>query len=222
MSECTKCVFKDVSMWDMPCNRCKEGEGYDDTPSMDFFIPYSEQDCCIPGEFLPEKSTRLQGNVSMDREELKTLVVGLMNVASELLDALESSTRPECPDCDDIAGKVAEDIWFDESGEVEAGTFSKLGTSVGELVDEKNEAYGDSFSKCGEFLQLLYPDGVQPKQYVDMLGIVRIFDKQMRIATNPGAFEENPWQDIVGYGLLGMKNTRDRMEVENKDGVLDN
>jgi hypothetical protein len=83
--------------------------------------------------------------------------------------------------------------------------FRDLGAAVGEVVQEKNEAYGDSFVKCGEFLKLLYPEAVYPGQYVDMLALVRIFDKQMRIATNPLAFSEEPWKDIAGYGLLGMK-----------------
>jgi len=72
------------------------------------------------------------------------------------------------------------------------------------MVNEKNAAYGDSFAKCGEFLKLLYPNGIQPDQYTDALCLVRIFDKQMRIATMKNAFGESPYRDIVGYGLLGV------------------
>ena len=36
-----------------------------------------------------------------------------------------------------------------------------------------------------------------------MLCVVRIFDKLKRIATQKNAFSESPYQDIVGYGLLG-------------------
>ncbi|GIM47017.1 hypothetical protein DNHGIG_25660 [Collibacillus ludicampi] len=82
--------------------------------------------------------------------------------------------------------------------------YETLGREIGALVNEKNAAYGDSFAKCGEFLKLLYPDGIQPEQYTDALCLVRIFDKQMRIATNKGAFSESPYRDIVGYGLLGV------------------
>jgi hypothetical protein len=81
--------------------------------------------------------------------------------------------------------------------------YEKLGSEVGALVEEKNAAYGDSFAKCGEFLKLLYPNGMRPHQYSDALCLVRIFDKQMRIATDPGAFGESPYRDIAGYGLLG-------------------
>jgi hypothetical protein len=84
------------------------------------------------------------------------------------------------------------------------GTFEKTAQQVGKLVDEKNAAYGDSFAKCGEFLKLLYPNGIQPHQYTDALCLVRIFDKQMRIATRKDAFGESPYRDIAGYGLLGL------------------
>ena len=81
---------------------------------------------------------------------------------------------------------------------------------IGTLVTEKNAAYGDSFATCGEFLRLLYPDGIQPDQYTDALAMVRIFDKQKRIATRKGAFGESPYRDIAGYGLLGaVKDERD-------------
>jgi hypothetical protein len=81
--------------------------------------------------------------------------------------------------------------------------FNKIGAEIGALVTEKNKAYGDSFAKCGEFLRLLYPAGIQPEQYDDALAMVRIFDKQMRIATRKDAFGESPYRDIAGYGILG-------------------
>lgn len=81
--------------------------------------------------------------------------------------------------------------------------FEQIATEVGKLVAEKNQAYGDSFAQCGRFLELLYPEGIQPEQYSDVLALVRIFDKQMRIATRKDAFGESPYRDIAGYGLLG-------------------
>lgn len=82
--------------------------------------------------------------------------------------------------------------------------FIAIAQEIGELVTEKNKAYGSSFSDSGEFLKLLYPNGVQPEQYTDMLLLVRIWDKQKRIATNRDAFGENPFSDICGYSLLGV------------------
>jgi hypothetical protein len=82
--------------------------------------------------------------------------------------------------------------------------FANLADSVANIVDVKQKAYGDSFGKSGECLRQMYPDGIAPDQFDDLLTITRILDKLFRIANNPNAFDENPYQDIVGYGLLGM------------------
>ena len=98
-------------------------------------------------------------------------------------------------------------------------TISQIASELGKLVEAKNAAYGDSFDKAGDFLKLLYPQGISPNQYSDMLCLVRIFDKQMRIATNKGAFGENPYNDIAGYGLLGCRryeNEEERKETLEK------
>ena len=81
--------------------------------------------------------------------------------------------------------------------------FEEIGKTIGALVEEKNEAYGDSFQRSQEILKVLFPDGVQPNQYRDMLGMVRVIDKMFRIATDKDAFGESPWKDITGYGILG-------------------
>ncbi len=74
--------------------------------------------------------------------------------------------------------------------------------TLGTLVSQKNEAYGDAFSQAGDVIRVLYPDGVRPEQYVDLLVTVRILDKLFRIANRKDAFGESPWQDIAGYGIL--------------------
>lgn len=81
--------------------------------------------------------------------------------------------------------------------------FVEMAKAIGELTQEKNAAYGDSFEKSGKILELLYPNGIQPSQYKDALGVVRVVDKLFRIATRKDAFGESPWKDICGYGLLG-------------------
>jgi len=88
---------------------------------------------------------------------------------------------------------------------MEPGKYERLGTEIGRLVDEKNRAYGDAFNKSSDFLKILYPDGVKPEQYGDMLAVVRVFDKLMRIANQKEAFGENPWRDICGYSLLSIE-----------------
>lgn len=82
-------------------------------------------------------------------------------------------------------------------------TFVEIATEIGELVTEKNLAYGSSFARAGEFLALLYPAGLRPEQYGDALLLVRMFDKMMRIATDRDALGESPFLDLSGYGILG-------------------
>lgn len=89
-------------------------------------------------------------------------------------------------------------------------SFVDLALEVGELVTQKNAAYGNSHEDSGEFLRLLYPDGLKPRQYADALTLVRMFDKQKRIAS--GADGEDPYQDLTGYGLLGLRRTRKNQE----------
>ncbi len=90
--------------------------------------------------------------------------------------------------------------------------FEKIGTDIGKLVKEKNVAYGDSFSKAAKILETLYPDGVKPEQYVDMLAVIRVLDKLFRLATRKDAFGESPWKDICGYAILGVANDQSTLE----------
>ena len=82
--------------------------------------------------------------------------------------------------------------------------FVEIGNRIGELVRQKNQAYGDSFSRATDILEVLYPTGVQPHQYRDMLAVIRVIDKLFRLATRKDAFGESPWNDIAGYALLGI------------------
>lgn len=83
-------------------------------------------------------------------------------------------------------------------------TLSELSGDLGSLLEEKNRAYGSAFSKSSEILKILYPNGIEPNQYTDLLLTTRILDKLFRIATDKSAFNEEPWKDIAGYGLLGV------------------
>jgi hypothetical protein len=91
-------------------------------------------------------------------------------------------------------------------------SLSDIGKEVGELCEEKNRAYGDSFAKAGVILAGLYPHGVAPHQYTDMLGVIRVLDKLFRIATQKMAFGESPWRDIAGYGILGTFNDQNHYD----------
>ena len=83
------------------------------------------------------------------------------------------------------------------------GKYEQIGTEIGRLVDEKSAAYGDSVGCSAAIFRELYPDGIKPEQYGDVLLMIRIVDKLKRIATNKDALGESPYRDIAGYGVLG-------------------
>lgn len=87
--------------------------------------------------------------------------------------------------------------------------YEEIGEKLGQLVAQKNAAYGSAFDKSGEILRVLYPNGIRPDQYTDALGTIRVIDKLFRIATAKDAFGESPWQDIAGYGILGAARKED-------------
>lgn len=82
--------------------------------------------------------------------------------------------------------------------------FEMIGLEIGKLVAQKNEAYGDSFSQSCKILEVLYPNGVKPEQYRDLLTITRVIDKLFRIATRKDYLNESPWRDVAGYALLSI------------------
>lgn len=87
-----------------------------------------------------------------------------------------------------------------------------IAKDIGLLVEQKQEAYGDSFSKSEEIIKVLYPNGVKPENYRDLLTITRIIDKLFRIATRKDAFGESPYRDIAGYALLGIASDLEEKE----------
>ena len=103
-------------------------------------------------------------------------------------------------------------------------SFTELANGIGKLVEEKNKAYGSAFDRAGDFLKVLYPEGIKPDQYKDMLCIVRVFDKLMRIATSYEGTEEkkiDAYSDLMGYGLLGLRSSLEEQQTaalkNNKD-----
>lgn len=93
-------------------------------------------------------------------------------------------------------------------------TLQEIGTEVGALVTEKNQAYGNSFELSKNILHILFPNGVSTDKYQDMLTITRVIDKLFRVATRKDAFGENPWQDIAGYAVLAMWNQQDKSSAQ--------
>ena len=87
-------------------------------------------------------------------------------------------------------------------------TYEAKARALGRLVESKQRQYGDSAGRAGQIMRVLYPEGVAPHQYDDALLVVRVLDKLSRIAQRGADGRdlggESPWQDIAGYGLLGM------------------
>lgn len=88
--------------------------------------------------------------------------------------------------------------------------YEEIGARIGALVDRKNAAYGDSINIAGEFLLLVYPNGIRPDQYNDAAVLIRIFDKCKRVGSKKSAFGENPFEDIAGYGILMARTDRQK------------
>ena len=87
--------------------------------------------------------------------------------------------------------------------------FISLGASIGELVQKKQAAYGDSFGKSGAVVRILYPNGIGTAQFDDALTVVRVLDKLFRIATDRDALGESPWRDVAGYALLATRRVEE-------------
>jgi len=99
--------------------------------------------------------------------------------------------------------------------------FVEIGKSIGKLVTEKNKAYGDAFNQSSRILDVLYPNGIKPHQYQDILTIIRIIDKLFRIANQKDAFGESPWNDICGYAILAVeRSNRNKTKSSTNDNVI--
>lgn len=96
------------------------------------------------------------------------------------------------------------------------GKFEEIGKKIGETVDKKQLAYGDSIRGTNELIRILYPEAITKDAYPNLLLIVRIIDKIKRIVADPKAFGEEPFLDIAGYALLGYEQAK-RMEAEERD-----
>lgn len=82
--------------------------------------------------------------------------------------------------------------------------FEKIAAKIAKIVTEKNIAYGDSFGNSATIVRALWPNGIRPDQYDDLLCVIRVIDKLFRVATRKDAFGESPWGDINGYSLLAL------------------
>jgi len=82
--------------------------------------------------------------------------------------------------------------------------YHEIAESVADMTEKKNKAYGNSIVTSAQILLILYPDGVPTSAYNDLLLITRILDKISRIVNDRYAYDESPYQDIMGYALMGV------------------
>lgn len=88
-----------------------------------------------------------------------------------------------------------------------------IAEGLAQLICDKQQAYGDSFTKAEEIIKVLYPGGIPESKYKDALTVIRVLDKLFRIATANDTFKEDPWLDIAGYALLSLG----RIQLEQKE-----
>lgn len=83
--------------------------------------------------------------------------------------------------------------------------YAAAALEIASLISQKQEAYGCAFDNAHKILEVLYPNGIAPEDYKQLLTITRVIDKLFRIATNNDpVFKEEPWKDICGYSLLSI------------------
>ena len=86
--------------------------------------------------------------------------------------------------------------------------YKVLSAQIGTLLNEKQNSYGNAFQKMEEIFNILYPSGIKPHQYKDVLTLTRILDKVFRIANLPenrlDKMGEEPYKDIAGYAILAL------------------
>jgi hypothetical protein len=100
--------------------------------------------------------------------------------------------------------------WFVEAGEV-----------ISSMLGDKRDSYGDNLIVSGQFLKLLYPEGIPANAYPEVLVIIRLFDKLMRIANQHRSPElwteqETPWLDVAGYAIAIMYDLARSSQLEEK------
>jgi len=99
--------------------------------------------------------------------------------------------------------------------------YEEIGQRIGKLVAEKQKAYGNSYGNSGKILEILFPNGVKPAEYTELLAICRVVDKLFRLANDPHYGGESPWGDIVGYGLLRLGSWGQRQKENPGHTFLD-
>jgi hypothetical protein len=79
--------------------------------------------------------------------------------------------------------------------------FKEKALEVAEMLERKSEEYDAPYDSDNEFLKIMYPDGVPPNQYSNMVLCLRLYDTLKKL-TKTG--DTKYIEYIAGYGILAM------------------
>ena len=81
--------------------------------------------------------------------------------------------------------------------------FKETALDIADLLNDKHLQYGDTFKETAVVLRRLYPDGIKPQQYSDVLYVLRIYENLVRALNMENSAE--PWRDIAGFAILALE-----------------
>jgi hypothetical protein len=149
--------------------------------------------CADCGETLYDRKREGAGLSEAQRQVLKNT-----------LDAIRNTSNNYCNQPEKRQKELQEQV--SNANLRPTGRYEMRGRDIGANTDLKNKTYGDAFRKIADIIKIMYPDGVSVERMGDFTLVVRVLDKLCRISCgDKKAFEENPWRDVCGYGLLGME-----------------
>ena len=91
-------------------------------------------------------------------------------------------------------------------------TFLAIAHEVAATLEQKKIEYGDSFNSVEKLLFYLYPKGINPAQYPNLLSIIRISEKLFRLSHAPDT--KDSFTDIAGYSILALLSKENKPKKE--------
>lgn len=83
--------------------------------------------------------------------------------------------------------------------------FKEKALEVAEMLERKSEEYDAPYDSDNDFLKIMYPNGVAPDKYADMVLCLRLYDTLKKL-TKSG--DTKYIEYIAGYGILAMCEDR--------------
>ena len=96
-------------------------------------------------------------------------------------------------------------------------TFLAIAHEIAATLERKKIEYGDSFNSVEKLLFYLYPKGINPAQYPNLLSIIRISEKLFRLSHAPDT--KDSFTDIAGYSILALLSKENKPKKENQQSA---